>query len=98
MDMMNPFPYALGDPPPRGGISAAAYQYTLSDAIHPSPDFFFGDASLVIVPKRPAAESYFDGFYAIYKDELLRRYRLVAESELWYLYRLHQADAANTAG
>jgi hypothetical protein len=31
MDMVNPFPYALGRRPAVGGIAAAAYRYTLSD-------------------------------------------------------------------
>jgi hypothetical protein len=87
IDMMNPFPYALGERPPAGGIAAAAYRYTLSDAYHPSDDAFFGNADVVMVPKRPASPPwFFDGFYHLYEHALHKRFRLVAETERWYLY------------
>ena len=88
MDMVNPFPYALGRRPAVGGIAAAAYRYTLSDMYHPSDEKYFGTANVVMVPKRPALpEVYFDGFYGIYEPGLRDRFRLVAESNMWYLYR-----------
>ena len=88
MDMMNPFPYALGRRPAIGGIAAAAYRYTLSDTHRPSDDRFFGSADVVIVPKQPASPApYYDGFYRIYQPALLERFRLAAESDQWYLYR-----------
>jgi hypothetical protein len=88
MDMVNPFPYALGRRPAVGGIAAAAYRYTISDMYRPSDERYFGTADVVMVPKRPALpEVYFDGFYKIYEPGLHDRFRLVAESDNWYLYK-----------
>jgi len=88
MDMVNPFPYALGRRPATGGIAAAAYRYTLSDMYRPSDERYFGTADVVMVPKKPALpEEYFDGFYRIYEPGLRERFRLAAESDMWYLYR-----------
>ena len=88
MDMINPFAYALGRSPALGGIAAAAYQYTLSDTHRPSDERFFGTADVVMVPKRPASPGlYFNGFYRIYEPALRDRFRLAAESDMWYLYR-----------
>jgi hypothetical protein len=88
MDMVNPFPYALGRRPAIGGIAAAAYRYTISDMYRPSDERYFGTADVVMVPKRPALpEVYFDGFYRIYEPGLHARFRLVAESNMWYLYK-----------
>ena len=88
MDMVNPFPYALGRRPAVGGIAAAAYRYTISDVYRPSDERYFGTADIVMVPKRPALpEVYFDGFYRIYEPGMRDRFRLVAESDMWYLYK-----------
>jgi hypothetical protein len=88
MDMVNPFPYSLGRMPAVGGIAAAAYRYTISDMYRPSDERYFGSADVVMVPKRPALPGvYFDGFYRIYEPGLRDRFRLVAESDLWYLYK-----------
>ena len=88
MDMMNPFPFALGRRPAAGGIAAAAYRYTISDTHRPSDERFFGNADVVMVPKRPASPGvYFDGFYRIYEPALHDRFRLAAESDKWYLYK-----------
>lgn len=88
MDMMNPFPFALGRRPAVGGIAAAAYRYTLSDKHHPSDERFFGTADVVMVPKQPASPGfYFDGYFRIYEPALHDRFRLAAESDMWYLYK-----------
>jgi hypothetical protein len=88
IDMFNPFPYALGRMPPSGGIAAAAYNYTLSEKHRPSDDRFFGDAHIVMVPKKPAAgDIFYYGFLKIYEPALKKRYYLVTQSDWWYLYR-----------
>jgi hypothetical protein len=88
MDMVNPFPYALGRRPAAGGIAAAAYRYTISDMYRPSDDRYFGTADVVMVPKQPAlSDGFFDGFYRIYEPGLHDCFRIVAESNMWYLYR-----------
>ena len=88
MDVANPFPYAMDRPPALGGIAAAAYKNTLSDRYRPSDDRYFGNADIVMVPKRPSADDiYWVGFYHIYEPALLRRFSLAAESDWWYLFR-----------
>ena len=89
MDGVNPFPYALGWRPPRGAMAAVAYNYLLTDELHPSYEAYFGNATVVMVPKEPAVEpKYYDGYYRIYSPGLLERYRLAAESGSWWLYKL----------
>jgi hypothetical protein len=87
MDMVNPFPYALGWRPPLGGAAAIAFDYTLSAENRPSFDQFFGDTTVVMVPKRPAlGEDYLGPFNRLFMPEVLRRYILSAESDLFWLY------------
>lgn len=85
MDMMNPFPYSMGRRAPRGGMAAAAYNYTFSDQHHPSEEWYFGDADMVMVPKRPASP--IGGLLKNYRAGLERRFHLAAESDLWFLYK-----------
>ncbi|HEY1220578.1 MAG: hypothetical protein ABSE42_08335 [Bryobacteraceae bacterium] len=88
MDMTNPFPYALERRPPRGGISATAYHYILGDGHRPSDDRYFGDADIVMLPKRPALDDvFYTDFLKAYKPGLEQRYSLAAESDWWLLYR-----------
>jgi len=88
MDMVNPFPYAMGRRPPRGGMAAMAYHYLLSDGHRPSDDAYFGDADIVMVPKRHASEDvYYDDFWKAYEPGLRQRFTLIAESDWWLAYR-----------
>ena len=88
MDMVNPLPYALKWRPPRGGVAAIAFNYTLSAHSRPSFDAYFGDATVVMMPKRPAQQRFFiDEFYALYQPALLVRYQLCAESDWFWLYK-----------
>ena len=88
MDMVNPFPYAMGRRPPRGGIAAMAYHYTLSDGHRPSDDAYFGDADIVMVPKHHASEDvYYTDFWKAYEPGLRQRFTLIAESDWWLVYR-----------
>lgn len=88
MDMQNPFPYVLGWMPPRGGLASTSFNYTLSANARPSFDEYFGDSTLVMVPKHPAQNHrYLDGFRAIYGPEVQKRFRLIAESDWFWLYK-----------
>lgn len=87
MDMFNPFSFAMGRPPAKGGIAASAFNYTISDQHHPSDSKFLGSADIFMVPKKPASPSFFyDGFYNIYQSSLKKNFNLIAESDLWFLY------------
>lgn len=88
MDHVNPFPYAMKWKPPIGGIAAISFNYTLSAKFRPSFDAFFGNASVVMMPKHPShAPFYIDGFHALFKPALLDRYQLNAESDWFWLYK-----------
>lgn len=89
MDMVNPFPYALGWRPPHGGMAAVAHNYLFTDKLRPSDAAYFGDATVVMVPKEPALDpSYYNGYFRIYYPAMLKRFQPVAESETWRLYKL----------
>jgi hypothetical protein len=88
MDMQNPFPYVLGWRPPRGGLASTAYNYTLSDKFRPSMDEYFGDATVVMIPKHPAMiPLYGQRFYETYVPEVRRRYHLESESDWFWVYK-----------
>jgi hypothetical protein len=88
-DQYNPFPYALGWRPAWGGMAAAAHYNWFTDEMRPSDDEYFGNATVVLVPKEPALNRlYYNGFYRLYSPGLAQRYRLVAESGMWWLYKL----------
>ena len=98
LDMFNPFAYALGREPIRGGIAAAVYRYTLDDLHHPSPLRFFADAAVVMVPKHPASPPlFYDGYYRIYQPTLAREFRIAAETPWWRLYRRTAPAGVRTA-
>ena len=88
MDMVNPFPYALGWQPPHGGVAAVGYNYLFTDESHPSAEDYFGDTTIVLVPKKPALEPLlYDGYLRIYQPALLERYNLTAETASWWMYK-----------
>jgi hypothetical protein len=83
----NAFSYALGREPASGGIPGMAYNYTVSDKYHPSPDRFFRNADIVMVPKYRMPHMDFDPAFGLYETALNERFRVAAESELWLLYK-----------
>jgi hypothetical protein len=88
MDTQNPFPYALGWPPPRGGTAATSFNYTLSAIYRPSFDGYFGDATVVMLPKHPSQlPKNIDGFYKLYVPAMEQRFQLSAESDWFWLYK-----------
>jgi hypothetical protein len=88
MDMFNPFPFALGIEPPRGGMQSATYRYFFSDRIHPSADAFFGNADVVMYPKEhEVPDAGWQGLAIYYIPEMERRFVQVAESAQWRMYR-----------
>src|ERR1035437_2120389 len=88
MDVYNPFPFALGSEPPRGGMACAGYKYLFSDRLHPSVDAFFGNADVVMFPKEhELADAGWQGLVIYYIPEMERRFVQVAESAQWRMYR-----------
>ena len=88
MDVTNPFPYAMGRRPARGGHAAPTYHYNMTDRFRPSPEWFFGDADIVMVPKRPSqGDNHYLEFYKAYEPWLQDHFSLAAETSVWWMYR-----------
>lgn len=88
MDSFNPFPYALLEKPPHGGALAMSYGNGFTDNSRPSPTFYFGDASIVMVPKRPSGgELVSSALWRIYGPFLKDHFRPCSETDLWTLYK-----------
>jgi len=79
----NPFPYALGRPPARGGTTYFWVDYNFSDRFKPPVEVMLGDASIVMVSKYGSD----GGAVAGYGEDVKRRYQLAQESPCWALYR-----------
>jgi hypothetical protein len=88
LDMANPFPYALGRRPPGGGTPALSFNHTFNDQNKPTPEWLFGSADIVMVPKHPASsEPDARALFRNYLPAVESRFRLCAESDWWKLYR-----------
>ncbi len=88
MDVTNPFPYAMERATPRGGHAASTYNYNITDNYRPSDDWYFADADIVMVPKRPSqGDNHYLDFLRAYGPGLKDRYALAAETNLWWMYR-----------
>ena len=88
MDLTNPFPYAMERRPALGGIVAPTYHYNIDDGHRPSYYQYFGDADIVMVPKRASlGDVYYADFYKAYEPGLKERYKLAAETGCWWMYR-----------
>jgi hypothetical protein len=88
LDMVNPFPYALRRPPPRGGTPALSFNHTFNNQHKPSPEWLFGSADIVMVPKRPASsEPDAQALFRNYLPAIESEFHLAAESDWWRLYK-----------
>jgi hypothetical protein len=88
LDMANPFSYALLRHPPRGGSPALAFNHTFNDQHKPPPDWLFGSADVVMVPKHPAsAEMDARALFRNYLASIQAGFRLCSESDWWQLYK-----------
>jgi hypothetical protein len=89
IDMINPFNYLLGRPSPKGGIAAAAYNYTFSGRMPPSNDRLFGNTRYVIVRKYIVAldDYYIKGYRETYNPFLETKFDKLEETAHWVLWR-----------
>jgi len=93
LDFSNPFSYALGMKPAPGGAITLHYGVNFSEARHPSAERLFGEARLVIIPKKPSEQGLRLGIPLVYGPYLKAHFHLIGESPGWRLYR-HNPDAA----
>lgn len=88
LDLANPFSYALLRPPPHGGSACMDFNYQFNDQYKPSPEWLFGSADIVMVPKHPAgSEPTAEALARNYLASIHAAFRLCAESEWWELYK-----------
>jgi hypothetical protein len=83
----NPFSYAMMRPPSRGG-AVSITDRKVSETVVPSLDTLFGDVDLILVPKFLTTNT--ETLVIIlrrYPELLGKKYRSVAESTHWLLYR-----------
>jgi hypothetical protein len=88
LDMTNPFSYALERRPAHGGSSCMSLNHHFSDKHKPSPEWLFGSADIVMVPKRPAAaDQDTKALMRNYLPSIQAEYVLCAQTEWWQLYK-----------
>ena len=87
LDFTNPFSYGLGMKPARGGAIALQYGTTFNDTHRPTPEWLFGNASLVMVPKRFSDGTLTNSIRRLYGQYLDQHFQMIGESEQWQLYR-----------
>ena len=87
LDFSNPFSYALSMKPARGGAIALQYETTFNDTYRPTPEWLFGHASLVMVPREFFEDNSRDSIPRLYGPYLNAHFHFVSESALWRLYR-----------
>jgi hypothetical protein len=87
LDFSNPFSYGLGIKPAPGGTVGWQYKYTFNDKYHLSPEFMFGRADLVMLPKQFSDGSLSESVPRIYGPYLMSHFHQIGESKDWTLYR-----------
>ncbi|MDQ6678826.1 MAG: hypothetical protein M3Z09_16200 [Acidobacteriota bacterium] len=87
LDFTNPFSYGLAMKPARGGAICLQYRTTFDDAHKPSPEWLFGYATLVMVPKQFSDGTLDDSIPRLYGPYLRDHFSFVSESAQWRLYR-----------
>jgi hypothetical protein len=84
---VNPFPFALGRPSPRGSSLSFWVGYTISAGNYFPPSSLFAEADAVMVPTVECqAKPTTDALLAQYNPVLQRDYELRAKSGYWQLY------------
>jgi hypothetical protein len=87
LEFSNPFSFSLQRKPPTGGTTCLQFGVTFDNAHKLSPDQLFGDAQVVMLPKLFSAPLLSDAVARNYVAPLRAKFRKVAESSQWELYR-----------
>lgn len=91
MDFSNPFSFALQTIPPKGD-AIWWDRFTFSERVHLDPEQVFGQATLVMVPKKPRIPRVSSAMMDVYGPFIESHYVLVSESASWKLYRQRAAS------
>jgi hypothetical protein len=87
LDFSNPFPFATQSRPAEGGATALQYLSTFNAFHKPSPEWLFGYANLVMVPKKYSDNTLTESIPRLYGPYLEQHFTQIAESAQWDLYR-----------
>jgi hypothetical protein len=102
LDFSNPFPFALGLPPARGGSTSWLVGGSFSKTIHPSAPAALGNADLVMIPRYERNALTVTMLREIYATYLSENFRPLDRTELWDLYEkkeaIHQPAQSRPAG
>jgi len=87
LDFVNPFSAGMALLPPVGDSPWYHWGRTLDREHYPPPEEIFSDVALILDPKSPIEVWTANGMREIYADYMASRYRLVAETSDWRIYR-----------
>jgi len=87
LEFSNPFSFSLQRQPARGGTTCLQFGVTFDNTHKLSPDQLFGDAKLVMLPRLFSAPLLAYAVGHNYLAPLHAKFRKVAESSQWELYR-----------
>jgi len=88
IDFTNPFSYALQRRPARGGTVAMFFDHQFTDRYKPSPQWYFGYADVLTIPKHPSIiDSYAQALFRNYLPAIQAQYRLCASSDWFELWK-----------
>jgi len=88
LDQVNPLPFMLGRPPPRGGNL-----WSGAGAPRQPPEQLFADAGCVLIPKFSTYSPWTEAAIAAYTPYLADKFHYGEESQSWFLLR-RQAQVA----
>jgi hypothetical protein len=83
LDLGNPFSYALGMDPPKGGATWLVYGNNYDEVHGPPPETVFGNATLVMEPKKFSDPN----ISFVYGGYLSDHFGLLGESAQWRVFR-----------
>jgi len=91
MDYVNPFPYLLESPAPRGDLLYWSFDRNVTVKSAPAPERLFADADWVMVPKIEIFHDSAKQKIALYLPWITAHGHLEATSEWWDCYRISRA-------
>jgi hypothetical protein len=83
LDLVNPFSYTLGTPPPQGGATWLGYGNNYDEVHGPPPETVFGNATLVMEPKKFSDPN----ISFVYGGYLADHFQMLGESAQWRIFR-----------
>ena len=87
LEFSNPFPFALGLAPARGGATWLQFGNNLTDRLGPGPERILAGATLAMLPKDSPESSLDLRVPHAFAPYVAQHFALVAESQSWKLFR-----------